>query len=214
VKIVAAIAAGAILVALAFFHPAPAPPVMVSSPGVAVNSPGVMASLKPVLSNVEGNHARAGSRAAELVVYVAGEVRNAGLYRVPPGARADDAVRKAGSFTTQADRAAVNLAEVVQDGEEIRVPKIGEKASASKKKATRNKRSRSRSSRGPHVTVDLNAAGAADLAQLPGVGETLAARIVAYRSQNGPFASLDELADVSGMTQRRVDALAQYVIVR
>lgn len=212
-KIVAAIAAGAILVALAFFHPAPAPPVMVSSPGVAVNSPGVMASLKPVLSNVEGNHARAGSRAAELVVYVAGEVRNAGLYRVPPGARADDAVRKAGSFTTQAD-GRVNLAEVVQDGEEIRVPKIGEKASASKKKATRNKRSRSRSSRGPHVTVDLNAAGAADLAQLRGVGETLAARIVAYRPQNGPFASLDELADVSGMTQRRVDALAQYLIVR
>lgn len=186
---------------------------MVSSPGVAVNSPGVMASLKPVLSNVEGNHARAGSRAAELVVYVAGEVRNAGLYRVPPGARADDAVRKAGSFTTQAD-GRVNLAEVVQDGEEIRVPKIGEKASASKKKATRNKRSRSRSSRGPHVTVDLNAAGAADLAQLRGVGETLAARIVAYRPQNGPFASLDELADVSGMTQRRVDALAQYLIVR
>ena len=63
----------------------------------------------------------AGSRAAELVVYVAGEVRNAGLYRVPPGARADDAVRKAGSFTTQAD-GRVNLAEVVQDGEEIRVP--------------------------------------------------------------------------------------------
>jgi len=163
---------------------------------------------------VEG-HARAQSRAAtSLVVYVAGEVRNPGLYRVPPGARADDAVRKAGSFTTQADRAAVNLAEVVQDGEEIRVPKIGESSSASKKKATRNKRSRSRSSRGPRVTVDLNAAGADELAQLPGVGETLAARIVAYRSQNGPFASLDELADVSGMTQRRVDALAQYLVVR
>jgi competence protein ComEA len=200
VKIVAAIAAGAILVALAFLHPAPAPP------------PPVMVSSKPVLS-VEG-HGRAKSRPTELVVYVAGEVRNPGLYHVPPGARADDAVRKAGSFTTQADRAAVNLAEVVQDGEEIRVPKIGESASTSKKKATRNKRTRSRSSRSPRAAVDLNAAGAAELAQLPGVGETLAARIVAYRSQNGPFASLDELADVSGMTQRRVDALAQYLIVR
>jgi protein involved in polysaccharide export with SLBB domain len=87
-------------------------------------------------------------------VYVAGEVRNPGLYRVPPGARADDAVWKAGSFTNQADRAAVNLAEVVQDGEEIRVPKIGEGA-ASKKKPARKKRSHAGSSRAPLASVDL-----------------------------------------------------------
>ena len=45
-------------------------------------------------------------------------------------------------------------------------------------------------------------------------GETLAERIVVYRSQNGPFASLDELADVSGFTPRRIDALVQYLVLR
>ena len=142
-----------------------------------------------------------------LVIYVAGEVRRPGLYRVPPGARANDAVQKAGSFSSSADRAAVNLAEIVQDGEEIRVPRIGETAPRARKTA-RKKR--------PYVrmSVDLNSASAGELAQVPGLGATLAERIVAYRAQNGPFASLDELADVSGFTTRRIDTLAQYLVVR
>ncbi len=144
---------------------------------------------------------------AQLVVYVAGEVRRPGLYRVPPGARANDAVQKAGSFSNAADRAAVNLAEIVQDGEEIRVPRTGESAPRARK-PVRKKRQRVR------MSVDLNSASAGELAQVPGLGQTLAERIVAYRAQNGPFASLDELTDVSGFTQRRIDTLAQYLVVR
>jgi competence protein ComEA len=160
-------------------------------------------------ANAQSNHGRAKSRPARqlLVIYVAGEVRHPGLYRVPPGARANDAVQKAGSFSSSADRAAVNLAEIVQDGEEIRVPRTGETAPRARK-ASRKKR--------PHVrlSVDLNSASAGELAQVPGLGQTLAERIVAYRAQNGPFASLDELADVSGFTTRRIDTLAQYLVVR
>jgi competence protein ComEA len=140
-------------------------------------------------------------------VYVAGEVRRPGLYRVPPGARANDAVKKAGSFSPAADRAAVNLAEIVQDGEEIRVPRTGESMPRARK-TVRRKRARVR------MSVDLNSASAGELAQVPGLGQTLAERIVAYRAQNGPFASLDELADVSGFTPRRIDTLAQYLVLR
>ncbi len=197
-KIFAAIAAGVILVALAFLHPAPAP----------------IAAVAPVQQRASQPAAHARAPIAPLVVYVAGQVRNPGLYRVPAGSRVGDALRKAGGFATQADRAGVNLAEIVQDGEEIRVPRIGEGTPPAGRKAARKKRSRARSSQGPRVSVDLNSAGADELAQLPGVGQTLAARIVAYRAQNGPFASADELADVSGMTQRRIDAIAQYLIVR
>ncbi len=158
-------------------------------------------------ARVEG-HGRAKSRPApQLVVYVAGEVRHPGLYRVPPGARANDAVEKAGSFSNAADRAAVNLAEIVQDGEEIRVPRTGESAPRSRKIA-RKKRARLR------MSLNVNSASAGELARVPGLGQTLAERIVAYRAQNGPFASLDELADVSGFTPRRIDALAQYLVLR
>lgn len=134
-------------------------------------------------------------------------MRRPGLYRVQPGARANDAVEKAGSFSDAADRAAVNLAEIVQDGEEIRVPRTGESAPRSRKTG-RKKRAPIR------MSVDVNSASAGELAHVPGLGATLAERIVAYRAQNGPFASLDELADVSGFTLRRIDTLAQYLVVR
>jgi competence protein ComEA len=212
VKILAIAGAAVILVALAFLHPAPHPPAL----DVAAGGPRQAHSGAPlgrVLRQAQDdNPTGARSRAAHhdtgaLVVYVAGEVRRPGLYRVPPGARANDAVEKAGSFTNAADRAAVNLAEVVQDGEEIRVPRTGESAPRARKSA-RKKRTR------VAMSVDLNSASAVELARVPGLGQTLAQRVVAYRAQNGPFASLDELADVSGFTPRRIDTLAQYLVLR
>ena len=203
VKLLAGAGAAVLLAALAFLHPAPQPA------GIDIG-----AGPRPAHSRAPLGHGSAGalSRAAHhdagvLVVYVAGEVMHPGLYRVPPGSRANDAVQKAGSFARAADRAAVNLAEVVQDGEEIRVPRTGESVPRARKTA-RKKNARVR------MSVDVNAASAAELAQVPGLGETLAERIVAYRAENGPFASLDELADVSGLTPRRIDALAQYLVVR
>jgi competence protein ComEA len=211
VKILAVAGAAVILVALAFLHPAPRPAIQAtdasgSRPGSTV-VPFDMRFGRNAAQDRLAHHDTKMPERQLLVIYVAGEVRRPGLYRVPPGARANDAVQKAGSFSSSADRAAVNLAEIVQDGEEIRVPRIGETAPRARKTA-RKKR--------PYVrmSVDLNSASAGELAQVPGLGATLAERIVAYRAQNGPFASLDELADVSGFTTRRIDTLAQYLVVR
>jgi competence protein ComEA len=63
----------------------------------------------------------------------------------------------------------------------------------------------------PVARVDLNHAGVAELETLPGIGQRLAERIVAFREQNGPFAALDELLDVNGLSERVVDALEPYV---
>jgi competence protein ComEA len=144
------------------------------------------------------------------IVYVTGAVVHPGLYALPVDARVNDAVMRAGGMLTGADAAAINLAERVTDGVEIRVPRMGEATPAPSRHSRSRKTPRRSVSRG---TIDLNAADAAALASLPGIGETLAARIVEYRGLNGPFASLDELADVAGMTQRRIDAIAPYVRV-
>jgi len=182
---VAAIAVAAvILAALAFLHPAPRPALSVATTRAF---PGTPPSSRPSVS---------AKRPPSLVVYVAGEVRNPGLYRVPAGARADDALKKAGGFSPHADRAGVNLAELAQDGQEIRVPAIGERAPRGRAVSPRKKRAKKSHARA--TAISLNDAGVDQLAQVPGLGRTLAERIVAYRAQNGPFASLDELADVSG----------------
>lgn len=141
-------------------------------------------------------------------MYVVGAVVHPGLYRVQSGDRINDAVERAGGLRADADPAAVNLAERVSDGEEIHVLRMGETAPAP---ARRSKRKTA--SLPPVQALDLNGADAQSLAAIPGIGPTLAARIVAYRRLNGPFGSLDELADVAGMTQRRIDAMAAYVSV-
>jgi competence protein ComEA len=66
----------------------------------------------------------------------------------------------------------------------------------------------------PTETVDLNVADENELEALPGIGSSLASRIVAFREINGPFTSPDDLLDVGGMTQSRLDAIAPYVTAR
>jgi len=176
----------------------------------------------------------AAPRAAVAVVYVAGAVAHPGVYALAAGARAGDAVNRAGGLTRDADSVAVNLAAHVADGDEIAVPRIGETAPAPatdhhrrgrgmKPSGHRSRRHRAPreadggtfdASDAPPVPIDLNSADAATLATIPGIGETLAERIVDFRTANGPFATVDALADVSGITATRFDAIAAYLTVR
>lgn len=167
----------------------------------------------PQAKPAASQHSRKGhpshTAAAASVVYVVGAVARSGLYRLPAGARVDDAIRHAGGLRADADPAAINLAERVSDGEEIHVLRVGETAPA----PARRKRKSRKTAAPPATPIDLNAADERALAAIPGIGPTLASRIVEYRRINGPFASLDELADVAGMTQRRIAAMSAYVMV-
>ncbi len=165
-----------------------------------------------------------------VVVYVAGDVQHPGVYHLAAGTRVVDAVRLAGEAKPDADLIAVNLAEPLRDGAEIAVPAKGERVAArgrahmpSKRPWNVHRASHARTSRGsrrsrkratePSAPIDLNTADATALAALPGVGTGLAERIVQFREANGPFDSVDELADVSGITDRRLEALAPYLTV-
>ncbi len=164
--------------------------------------------------------ARPQPTAAHALVYVAGEVVRPGVYPVAPDARVGDAVERAGGLRPAADPSAVNFAAHVSDGDEILVTARGA-AEAPHARRHRAHGAHRRSSRHPRRTpdtesasVDINAADAAALANVPGIGPGLAERIVAFRTVNGPFTSPDELLDVSGITDRRLEAMLPYVVAR
>lgn len=177
-----------------------------------------------------GDH-RAPTPAAQAMVYVAGEVTRPGVYAVRSDARVKDAVALAGGTRPGADLVAVNLAAHLRDGDEIVVPVRGAvlpAASAARSRSHghgrraagpaphRGKRhGRARGDEPPPAgLVDVNAASADALATIPGIGPALAERIVAFRTANGAFTSVDELLDVSGITDRRLDAILPYVVAR
>lgn len=194
-------AAGAAIVALALWHPAPQP----AFTAAASSPPSRFQSSARV-----AHRAAADGRA---VVYVAGEVAKPGLYRLAGGSRAADAVAAAGGMRPAADAAGVNLAEPVRDGDEVFVPAVGQAPRTHARVRARSNRRR-RLAGPPALGLDVNTAAADQLAAVPGIGGALAARIVALRQADGAFSTLDELLDVSGMTQSRLERARPYLLVR
>jgi len=143
---------------------------------------------------------------AVLVVHVVGEVRRPGLYRLRDGARIADAVRRAGGALRDADLAALNLAAPLVDGVQVAVPGRAEATTPSAGQ------SGSSGSAGAAVPlVSLSSATAEQLDQLPGVGPVTAQKIVDYRTEHGPFASVDDLDAVPGIGPTRIEQLRDLV---
>jgi competence protein ComEA len=130
-----------------------------------------------------------------LVVDVAGKVRHPGVVSLPPGARVIDAIKEAGGVRPGTKTGTLNLARHVVDGEQILVGVNATPAPMGPPAGTSGAPGAAAS--GP--PMDLNAATATQLDQLPGVGPVLAQRIVDYRTQHGGFRSVDELRQVSGI---------------
>jgi competence protein ComEA len=143
-----------------------------------------------------------------VTVHVAGAVRRPGVYRLQPGARALDAVRKAGGATRRGDLDALNLAALVADGERIVVPPKGSTGGAP---STAGGAAGSGAGDGPPAIVHLNGAGVDDLDTLPGVGPALAERIAAFGRENGGFRSVDDLLEVPGIGPGRLEAIRPLV---
>jgi len=142
----------------------------------------------------------------ELVtVHVAGAVRSPGVYRLRRGSRVDDAVRRAGGAARRADLSAVNLAAPLEDGRQIVVPVRATETPAGSDSAS--------ATAAAPAKINLNTATAEQLDTLAGVGPATAAKILAYREEHGAFGSVEDLGDVPGIGERRLEALRELVTV-
>lgn len=154
----------------------------------------------------------------QVVVQVVGQVRRPGVVTLRAGTRVQDAVAAAGGALPSADLAAVNLARLIIDGEQIQVPKPGQVMSppagavgASPGGGGAPAGTTAGSAAGG--VVNLNTADVGGLESLPGVGPVLAQRIIDWRTQNGRFTSVDELGEVSGIGEKVLARLRPLVTV-
>lgn len=159
---------------------------------------------------------------AGATVHVAGAVREPGVYRLRPGARVDDAVRRAGGPTSRADLSAVNLAAKAEDGRQVLVPERAPPAEGGggagvAAGAASGGRGGAAGPAGaasaPGQPVNLNTATAEQLDALDGIGPTLAQAILDFRDENGGFGSVEDLAQVPGIGEKRMASLRDQVTV-
>ena len=146
-----------------------------------------------------------------IAIYITGAVKRAGVYELPPGARLNDALLAAGGPTSAADLETLNLARRLSDEERVRVPTLSESGAASVNAANASTPPPDSAPRG---RLDINTAAAEDLAALPNIGPSRAAAIVAHREREGPFASVEDLRNVSGIGERILDSIRDLVEVR
>ena len=129
----------------------------------------------------------------QIVVYITGAVNSPGVYSLPMEARIKDLVDAAGGFLAGAEEEKVNLAALLEDGQQIVVPGLVDTSHISAGR------------------ININAATAADFDSLPGIGPTTAQAIVDYRLQNGKFATIEDIQKVPGIGPSTYDRIKDYL---
>jgi competence protein ComEA len=157
-------------------------------------------------------------------VYVTGAVALPGVYALPEGARVQDAIAAAGGAVIQADLDGINLAERLSDEAHVIISRrddatpstVQQPASSVSRSNTvpiTGQSSPTSSKSVPSSHVNINTATAEELQTLPGIGPSIAARIIADRDQNGPFRSIEDLTRITGIKEGIMAKIRAYLTV-
>lgn len=141
-----------------------------------------------------------------VVVYVTGAVLRPGVYEVGGNMRVSDAIEAAGGFKNNAAADYLNLAAQLSDGEKITVPTKKEA------KALYKDKDKDEDSGESHL-VNINTAAKEELMTLPGIGESKADAIIAYRQENGDYKNIEELMQISGIKEGVYSKISEYITV-
>ena len=187
--------------------------VLPKAAGPAGGAPLVLAPPSP--SPASPAAAASPTAAADVLVYVCGAVKSPGVVRVPADARVADALELAGGPEAKAELAAVNLAAKVVDGQQIVVPERGTVAAAgaAASGAAGGAAAAGGSAAVPGAPVNINTASLEELDALSGVGPATAQKIIDYRTASGPFKTVEDIKNVSGIGDAKFAAMKDSITV-
>ena len=155
---------------------------------------------------------------APIAVHVIVAVPRPGLYEFAEGARVQDAIDAAGGLLASANVDTINLAALLQDGQQLDIPyKSGEAPSTTSSNTNESPLvlpgATGESSTVNEDLVNINTASAQELDSLPGIGPTIAQRIIDYRNENGPFQKIEDILNVSGIGPSTYDEIKDLITV-
>lgn len=159
---------------------------------------------------VQEDPAATESTGEPILVYVCGEVVSPGVYELKSGMRICDAVEAAGGFTDNAGRDYWNLAEPLTDGQMLYFPTEEE---AKERRESAGEQVSSSGAAEADLRININTADAEELQKIPGIGQTRAESILAYRSEHGSFGCIEDIMKVSGIKNALFEKMRNYITV-
>lgn len=184
--------------------------------------------------NGEKNDILESTNEDDIYVYITGEVNKQGVVILKKGSRIDDAINAAGGVTSNANISKINLVFILEDGMKINIPSYndlknnpdfeyitrgsgdGDNDSWTSTSSNNNSNSsiNSNDSYSAQIqVVNINTASQTELETLPGIGPSLALRIINYREENGKFSNIDEIKNVSGIGDGKFNDIKNYITV-
>lgn len=149
----------------------------------------------------------------KLVIHITGSVCNEGIYELEENSRIADAVKMAGGLKEDADLKQINLAYLLEDGMKINIPskndKIQENIISEENYVTKDNSNLSKNQK--DTKVNINTATQTELETLPGIGPSIALKIVNYRKEKGKFIKIEDIKNVSGIGDSKFNKIKDFI---
>ena len=153
-----------------------------------------------------------------IIVHITGAVKNPGIVKLEEGSRIEDAINKAGGLNEDADITNVNLAYILEDGIKIKIPSSLDVTEVQNENILN-------SDSGENIVeefedsdkaslLNINKATKQDLQNLPGIGVSLASKIIEYREENGKFANIEDIKNVNGIGESKYENIKEHICVK
>ena len=153
-----------------------------------------------------------------IVVHITGEVKKPGVVKTKEGSRIEDIIEAAGGLTENADITDVNLAYTVEDGVKICIPSNNDETDAKEnyisEDAGENIIISDEETSSKASVVNINNATQEQLEELPGIGPSIASRIVEYRTKNGKFKTIEDIKNVTGIGKSKYEKIKELIKVK
>lgn len=154
----------------------------------------------------------------KIMVHITGAVKNEGVITLSENSRITDAVEAAGGLTEDADMSKINLACVLEDGMKIRIPSKNDVEDVLNEEVTEDEQLVESIPEGNTKSekriVNINKATQTELETLPGIGPSIALKIINYREENGKFSSIEDLKNVNGIGDSKFENIKNYICVK
>lgn len=152
---------------------------------------------------------------APIAVHVIGAVPRPGLYEFPEGTRIQDAIDAAGGLLAEADSASLNLAALLEDGQQLNIPyALGSEPVLNATTLELPTSATEVPTANPNIDlININTATFEELQTLPRIGKATAQKIIDYRTENGPFSNIESILNVSGVGLGTFDEIKDLITV-